>query len=385
MGVDEEPPPGDELSFGSVRMSRLLRLAATALTPGPADPVTRRRLRIWLRAVTGAAVLAAVAVAATLALLRPPMPVIYSGAGHGISNPDAIAVDDDHVWVANYGNSTVAEIDARTGALVRALSGRHVSTPWALATDGMDLWVASSASIDEFRVSDGTWIRSLSCESGVCNPGDLLFAGGRLWAVTMSGYTGGTPANVVSISDSRLAQTLRLSDFGLSWVNAIDVQGSSVWATASTLAEPGHGGLIQFDAGTGRPLRAIGIAAGSSVNLGGIVVYGTHLWVANEAAGTVVEISATTGAVERTLSAAGYGFNGIAFIQRHGSRIFAVNTGGDSVTEFDAGTGALVRVFSGPQYGFAGPTSIAFAGDRAWVASFGGGANKGSVTEFPVS
>jgi hypothetical protein len=43
--------------------------------------------------------------------------------GWGFAGPGAIADDGTHVWVANGGNSTVSELSASTGALVKVLAG----------------------------------------------------------------------------------------------------------------------------------------------------------------------------------------------------------------------------------------------------------------------
>ena len=52
--------------------------------------------------------------AATGALVK-----VLKGPSYGFNDPSAVASDGTHVWVTNYGGTSVTELDAATGALVR--------------------------------------------------------------------------------------------------------------------------------------------------------------------------------------------------------------------------------------------------------------------------
>jgi hypothetical protein len=68
-----------------------------------------------------------------------------SGPRYHFYQPVAMAVAGTDIFVANSGGAGVTEIDASTGALVRVLSGPQFGwqNPDALAVDGPDLYVAS--------------------------------------------------------------------------------------------------------------------------------------------------------------------------------------------------------------------------------------------------
>ncbi len=75
---------------------------------------------------------------------------IIAGNSYKFSRPDAIAVAGPHVWVANFGSSTVTELNTSDGSLVRVLpsqappatitdpaSGADIATPQTIHAAGM--------------------------------------------------------------------------------------------------------------------------------------------------------------------------------------------------------------------------------------------------------
>jgi hypothetical protein len=48
---------------------------------------------------------------------------MISGARHKFNDPEARASDRTHVWVANLDGNSVTELSARTGRLVKVISG----------------------------------------------------------------------------------------------------------------------------------------------------------------------------------------------------------------------------------------------------------------------
>ncbi len=65
--------------------------------------------------------------------------------GWGVSQPRALANDGKHVWVANIGGSSVIELSASTGQMVRVISGAsyQFNEPFAITADGTHVWVAN--------------------------------------------------------------------------------------------------------------------------------------------------------------------------------------------------------------------------------------------------
>jgi len=81
--------------------------------------------------------------------------------GWGFSEPNAIAVAGDDLFVANLNGKSVTELNASTGALVRVVSDQF-GGPYAMAVAGADLFVANhngTGSVIEFNASRGTPVR----------------------------------------------------------------------------------------------------------------------------------------------------------------------------------------------------------------------------------
>ncbi len=66
--------------------------------------------------------------------------------GWGVADPEAISSDGTHVWVANYNASSVTELDAATGALIKVLRGSRYafSLPTGVDTGGSNVLVVNN-------------------------------------------------------------------------------------------------------------------------------------------------------------------------------------------------------------------------------------------------
>ena len=71
---------------------------------------------------------------------------VVSGAAYHLEAPDALAVSNGDLFVANGAGSSLTELNASTGALVRVVSGPayEFSVPDAMAVSGHDLFVANN-------------------------------------------------------------------------------------------------------------------------------------------------------------------------------------------------------------------------------------------------
>lgn len=84
--------------------------------------------------------------------------------------PDAVAAAGTRIWVADQGASAVYELNARTGALIRIISSPRyrVGDPQSVAVDGGHVWVASAGypgpggSVTEISAATGGLIRVVS-------------------------------------------------------------------------------------------------------------------------------------------------------------------------------------------------------------------------------
>jgi DNA-binding beta-propeller fold protein YncE len=120
---------------------------------------------------------------------------VLSAGSYGFNEPRAIAFDGSHIWVADYGNNSVTELDASTGTLVQVLSRGYGFEPAAMAVDGPHIWVADyGASVTELDASTGTLVQVLSAGSyGFNEPRAIAFDGSHIW---VANYQGGSVTDV---------------------------------------------------------------------------------------------------------------------------------------------------------------------------------------------
>jgi hypothetical protein len=85
-------------------------------------------------------------------------------SGRDFNFPASIASDGSHVWVANYFGKSVTELSAKTGRLVKVISGSRYKfdVPAAIASDGTHVWVANDTSVTELSARTGRLVKVIS-------------------------------------------------------------------------------------------------------------------------------------------------------------------------------------------------------------------------------
>ena len=82
-------------------------------------------------------------------------------------------------------NGAVIEVNARTGRLLRTLSGGRYGfrIPVAIVTDGSHVWVTSGLgnSVTELSASDGSWITTVH---GILSPVALALTPNGAWVLS---------------------------------------------------------------------------------------------------------------------------------------------------------------------------------------------------------
>jgi DNA-binding beta-propeller fold protein YncE len=251
-------------------------------------------------------------------------------AGYGFDGPNALAIGNGHVWVANVPANSIIELNQSTGALVREFStGYGLASPYALLIHGKHLWVANAASnaVTEINVVTGRLVRIRSAAAdGFDNPSALAVSGGRLWVAN----SGGNSLTVLNASTGRWITTLKAG--------------------------------FHFNDPTA------------------LATSGARVWVASTAGDTLTQIDAATHKVVRVLSGPQFGLRNPSALAVADGILWVANSLGNSVTEINASTGALIRVLSGREYHFKDPSGIAASGKIAWVTNMGGN----SVTRLTV-
>ena len=199
--MDDYPPEFDQVFKEAAREATR---AAAVLDPTEAiERGTKRRRIARLRKQTTVAFVAVLVIAAIVVPLpqlhllhsrmtppatggrhaiRPTPPMSAKVLGWGFDEPDAVAADGTHVWVANASGDSVTELSESTGALVKVLSARSYGfdVPDAIAADGTHVWVADSNghSVTELSQSTGALVKVLR---GIHGPDGIAVDGTHVW------------------------------------------------------------------------------------------------------------------------------------------------------------------------------------------------------------
>jgi hypothetical protein len=285
--------------------------------------------------------------------------VFANTGGYGFNYPTDVAFDGSHLWVTNYNNNTVTEMNSSNGSFVRTLANTP-STPFLfdrpqaiLYADAM-IWVVNpptsvsssyNGCIDEINPSTGALVKVLGTAKYT---GDPVF---------------NYPEGLVAV-------------------------GSDIWVVNS---QPNSSGsLTEFVASTGVQVSNVSGTQYLFDQPGAIVATGTKLWVLSSNADLVTEVNATNGSFVQTLSGGSYGFALPTAMASNGTDVWVTNQAGlsgNSVTEFSASTGDWIQTLSGGSYGFNHPGSITVANGHVYVGNIGviNATNGTTVTEFSAS
>jgi hypothetical protein len=353
-----------------------------------------------------------------------------SGGSYGISKPVSIIFAKvgklpgvGHIWVANFGNDSVSELNG-SGTEIRNLTGGGYgfSRPSGLAYDGTDIWVANfqGNSLTEVDALSGRWVRTADGGAfGFDEPVQVVVVGARVWVVNFAGgltelsaasaVTGaavapaaGTASTAIqgcvnartrALTVPKAGSTCPKGTVSLQWLargpsGARGATGASGWpsvfaSSGYDWAEPSgiasDGAHLWIANLGGDSLTEVNVADGSFVrNLHGaayslgapaaVLFDGAHIWVANYTANTLTEINAANGAFIRT--AGGASLSGPVALAFDGKHIWVASQNNNAVVEFRASDGSLVNSYSGAAYRFSGPHSLAFDGTHIWVANY---------------
>jgi serine/threonine protein kinase/cold shock CspA family protein len=277
----------------------LKELDVISLQPSPSPPESRfwlKKLRIG-RNIQIAGIATAVAILAIGALVWTIVPgrsgniysgINYSGGNYKFDQPEAIAADSTHVWVANNSDNSVTELNASNGTWIQTLSGSkyQFNDPTGIADDGTHVWIgnANGYSVTELNASNGAWI-----------------------------------------------QTLSGSKYQFNYPKAIAAEGSHVW-----VANGDGNSVTELNASNGAWIQTLSGSSKYQFNdPTGIADDGTHVWVGDKY--SVTELNASNGAWIQTLSGRKYEFNSPWSIAVEGTHIWVANIDGNSVTELTTG------------------------------------------------
>ena len=113
-------------------------------------------------------------------------PAPYYGVVYGFDNPGHLVASGGSVWVSNYGNSTVTQVDQRSGSEIQRLAGVNYGFNGLSASvaDGAHVWFANRGtnSITEVNSSNGS-LKRLINGHGLNRPVGMAIVDGYLWVL----------------------------------------------------------------------------------------------------------------------------------------------------------------------------------------------------------
>jgi DNA-binding beta-propeller fold protein YncE len=271
------------------------------------------------------------------------------------ADPQGVAFDGAHIWVACHGANAIEEFNVSDGASVRTVADSiKLLTPQYLLYDGANIWVSNASTsagmLTKVRARDGAILNTYRVGSG---PEGMAFDGAAVWVAnyataSVSKLDVGTDivTNYPALSDCRLP-------------SALGFDGSHIWVNCYN----GHGkGAIQELDLNGNLLHRVTVGAAPY----NFAFDGTNIWVVNVLGHSVSKVAAvTTGSCSTppcfvATYPVGKHPQGIVFDGRY---IWVSNATDVTLTKLVASTGAVAgTIAAGSSPGF-----IALDGSNAWV------------------
>jgi len=256
--------------------------------------------------------------------------------------PIAVVEGFDSVWVANFGDRTIQQIDPSTGESLRTIALSASANPSDLVVGGEYVWVASSIDGVVARIDPRTGgIREIEVGVGV---GAVAFGDGWVWA------TNGQTNEVLRI-DPQTERVERRTLEGDSQPVGVAVGEGAVW-----VAEHLAGRVARIDPDTFEVVATVPLRRGQpdriAIGLG-------YVWVTVASDDLVTRIDPETdGAI--AIEAVGDGPRGIA---ADDEAVWVANALDGTLVRIDA---QLAAVDYAVELGFS-PRGVALGPDRIWV------------------
>jgi len=230
------------------------------------------------------------------------------------------------------------------------------ANPQGVASDGPHIWVAcrDANSIQEFNADDGLPLRTITDSVDLETPEHLVFDGTNIW-VSNGSISRGMLTKVRS-NDGAIVKTYAVGSGPYGMV----FDGTSVW-----VANYANNNLSKIEAGTGQVTNDISLADCRMPDALGFD--GSHIWV-NCGNDATVEMLDLNGAYLQTVNVGPHPYN-FAF---DGSNIWVVNVTGNSVTKISATkTGSCPNppCVVGTYSVGAHPQGVAFDSKYIWVSN----------------
>ena len=263
------------------------------------------------------AALAASCVAASSAGAKEVIKTITVG-----SVPRAVSSDGTHVWVTDWGENTVSEIEASSGKVINTI--KVGEKPYGVSSDGTHVWVTNLAdgTVSEIEASSGKVINTIEVGE---SPFSVSSDGSHVW-VTNEPNT----VSEIEASSAKVINTIPVGEFP----GGVSSDGTHVWVTS-----PGEDSVREIEASSGKVINTIPVGVFPI----SVSSDGTHVWVTDPGEDSVREIEASSGKVINTIKV-GKDPEGVS---SDGTHVWVTNEGESTVSEIEAVAQAICTGSSG--------------------------------------
>jgi hypothetical protein len=302
------------------------------------------------------------------------------------NDPAAIVTTGTHVWVANFGSSSLTQLST-AGTVTLHVSDHHgdLVGPQALAGTATDLFVANrNSTISEFNSSTGVFERTISAHTfHFGDPVAMTVDGANLWVLNQATNS----LTEIAVATGHLVRTVANTPFGavaFATPSAITTAGADLWVT-----NEGTNSVTEVLARTGAIVRVISASADSFATPAGIAYEATHIWVTDSATASLTELSASTGALVQVITNSsldgGYGFQSPSVILAGAGVVYVASPPGGSpmITQIETTSGIANWMMCNTNYpfNFLNPDGLTIAAGNLFVAN---GANN-TLSEMNAS
>ena len=193
-----------------------------------------------------------------------------SGSAFAFDDPIALAVSGPDTYIADVGNNSVTEIDTASGALVRVVTGQGLNTPDGITVADGHVWVADAGSnaATDIDGSTGAVLATVSDADGKYGfgrPSVAIQSGGNVFIaspfgtspmVTKLSATTGTPSWYMCNTNG---------PYYFSLLSAFAISGNHLWVASQSGAnsktpEAKTGSLTELNTGSGALIATLPLA-----------------------------------------------------------------------------------------------------------------------------
>ena len=279
------------------------------------------------------------------------------------ANPQGVASDGPHIWVACRGSNSIQQLNAHDGRPLRTITdSEDLATPENLVFDGANIWVSNASihrgRLTKVRANDGTVLSTYAVGSG---PYGMVFDGASVWVANY----GSNDLSKVNVGTGRVTNDIRLA--GCHLPDALGFDGSHIWVNC------GNDQTVQELDRNGLYLQTVKVDSHPY----NFAYDGSNIWVVNVTGNSVTKITTTANVscpsppcLVGTYSVGAHP-QGIVFDSKY---IWVSNLYENSLTKLSASDGGLFETITG----LSSPGLIAFDGGNIWVTQ--GPANR--VSKF---